>query len=91
MLLFRFRQAYRLERKLLAAQEAESSQSANQEDVSANDPIDPSQNDPFAGEIAPRITRCDVKYKDSHETFYHGETGFEFDNDNFWNGSITWY
>ena len=90
--MFRFRQAYRLERKLLAAQESESSQSVvNQEETSANDPIDPSQSETFSGEIAPRITRCDVKYKDSHETFYHGEIGFEFDNDNFWNGSITWY
>ena len=84
----RFRQDYRLERKLLA--ELDVDPSSHEGELSglfaAND----------LGLGRHNISRVVVLHNDKIETF--GDTGLSnsvpddfFDNDSFWSGSITWY
>lgn len=103
----RFRQEYRLERKLL-------------NDLSIDPESFPVENEEFSALVASsaahvscggrqrRISRVVVLHNDKLETFYgsdddhvkqeelvasNSDTGADhfFDNDSFWSGSITWY
>lgn len=95
----RFRQEYRLERKLLAELDVDpATQAANEEQLSGL--FDTSE--PMQGRHG--ISRVVVLHNDKIETFCGPEpcmnssdspvpTGCDdfFDNDSFWSGSITWY
>lgn len=84
----RFRQEYRLERKLLA--ELDVDPTSHQEELSGlfatNDPVGGRHN----------ISRVVVLHNDKIETFGNPEQSVSnpndfFDSDSFWSGSITWY
>lgn len=82
----RFRQEYRLERKLLSELSVDpTSISLDDKDLSALvSPSSPQQ--PF------RISRVVVLHNDKLETFMdEANADDSFDNDSFWSGSITWY
>ncbi|KAI2510634.1 hypothetical protein MHU86_3745 [Fragilaria crotonensis] len=84
----RFRQDYRLERKLLA--ELDVDPSSHQEELSGLF----ATNDPAVGRHD--ISRVVVLHNDKIETFGNPEQSISnpddfFDNDSFWSGSITWY
>lgn len=84
----RFRQDYRLERKLLA--ELDVDPSSHQEELSGLF----ATNDPTVGRHD--ISRVVVLHNDKIETFGNPEQSISnpddfFDNDSFWSGSITWY
>lgn len=84
--LYRFRQEYRLERKLLSELSVDpTSISLDDKDLSALVlPSSPQQ--PF------RISRVVVLHNDKLETFMdEANADDSFDNDSFWSGSITWY
>ncbi|KAL7566412.1 hypothetical protein ACA910_000895 [Epithemia clementina (nom. ined.)] len=88
----RFRQEYRLEKKLLSEgiMEPEASLDAGDKDLSSEFlSFSQSQNNAY------RISRVVVLHNDKLETFIDQQKeanmdGF-FDNDSFWSGSITWY
>jgi len=83
----RFRQEYRLERKLLA--ELDMDASSHHEELSG---LFESSRDPT--ECRHHISRVVVLHNDKIETFSPSEdqdVNNFFDNDSFWSGSITWY
>lgn len=95
---YRFRQEYRLERKLLT-------------ELSVDPETFPVENEEFSALVAStasqptcgyhRISRVVVLHNDKLETFYSPDADVNkeespasddfFDNDSFWSGSITWY
>jgi len=86
---YRFRQEYRLEKKLLSELSLDPETCpVDEKDLSAMVATSPSSH-------AYRISRVVVLHNDKLETFVDQKKDAEvdgfFDNDSFWSGSITWY
>ena len=88
---YRFRQEYRLEKKLLSELSIDPETcSVDEKDLSAMVATEPSGH-------AYRISRVVVRHDNKLETFVDQTKEEEsdvdgfFDNDSFWSGSITWY
>jgi len=85
----RFRQEYRLEKKLLSELSIDpETHSVDEKDLSAMVSTSPSSQ-------AYKISRVVVLHNDKLETFVDQNKDAEvdgfFDNDSFWSGSITWF
>lgn len=95
---FRFRHEYRLERKLLNEQSADSERVLTDNEEASNIVATSSS---CQRSSRHRISRVVVLHKDRLETFFNPVqtfslpeqpvSGESFDNDSFWSGSLTWY
>ena len=89
-IIYRFRQEYRLERKLLSELSVDP-ESIHLDDKDLAALVSPT------GSQAYRISRVVVLHDNKLETFVDEHKAAEanvddfFDNDSFWSGSITWY